>query len=235
MIKIFPAIDILNKKCVRLKKGNFEDQKIYSENPLEIAKKFENAGLEFLHIIDLDGAKQGKTINFDIIKNIISNTNLKIQIGGGIRDVDTAKIYLDIGVYRVILGSVAVQNPFMLLECLREFGSKKIVLGLDLNQEKVAISGWLENTNIFAKDFLEKFSGKNVLMTDISKDGMLQGPNFSLYQKYLQKFPNLNFIASGGVSTLDYIKKLLKLGISDIIVGKAIYEEKILLEDLKNL
>jgi len=235
MIKIFPAIDILNKKCVRLKKGNFEDQKIYSENPLEIAKKFENAGLEFLHIIDLDGAKQGKTINFDIIKNIISNTNLKIQIGGGIRDVDTAKIYLDIGVYRVILGSVAVQNPFMLLECLREFGSKKIVLGLDLNQEKVAISGWLENTNIFAKDFLEKFSGKNVLMTDISKDGMLQGPNFSLYQKYLQKFPNLNFIASGGVSTLDDIKKLLKLGISDIIVGKAIYEEKILLEDLKNL
>ncbi len=238
MTTIFPAIDLLNKKVVRLTEGVYGSEKIYSENPLKIAKNFEKAGFEFLHIVDLDGAKSGKNPNFKIVQEICSETNLKIQIGGGIRNLNTSQKYFNCGVSRIIIGSAAIKKPELIPQLIEKFGLEKIVLGLDVRQSptsknyEIFISGWTENSGIPAEDFLKNTKATNILMTDISKDGKLEGPNISMYKYFTQKFPNKNFIASGGVSNLSDIKKLQKINMQEIIVGKAIYEGKIELEKL---
>ena len=234
--EIWLAIDLLDGECVRLTEGAFGSEKVYSKNPLEIAEKFEKFGFKNLHIVDLDGAKSGENPNFKIVQKICSITDLKVQIGGGIRDLKTAQKYFDAGVFRIIVGSAAIEDPEFLRECLSKFGAEKIVLGVDVRQNsdqnfEIFIHGWEKNSGILADDFLsQKFPElKNILMTDISKDGKLTGPNFKMYEKFMKKFPEKNFIASGGISKMSDI---LNLKNREIIVGKAIYENKISLEKL---
>lgn len=236
-MNIWPAIDIIDGKCVRLTAGDYAQKKVYSNDPVIVAKQFQNARMQHLHIVDLDGAKSGKPENLKLIKDIVQNVDLKIEVGGGIRDMETAKIYLDSGVDRVILGSQAIKNPAFLQKCLDTFGLERIVLGLDMKGGRIAISGWLEMDDRTAEDFLSalNFRPQHILVTDISKDGRLEGPNFSLYKTLMHTFPDLNFIASGGVSSIEDIQTLKDIDIQDIIVGKAVYEEKINLRTVSSL
>ena len=232
MITVFPAIDLMNKKCVRLVEGDFLRKKEYSDDPLAVAMDFDSRGFEWLHLVDLDGARSGSPKNFEVIESILRGVNLRVQVGGGIRDFETAERYLKIGASRVVLGSAAVKDRDFLLKCLDAFGSDKLVLALDVRGEEVAVSGWRDLSGISIFDFLRDFSGKNVLVTDISRDGMLEGPNFEIYKKLLVAFPGVNFIASGGVSALGDIEKLEEIGVLEVIVGKAIYEGRIKFDDL---
>ncbi len=222
---ILPAIDLYNGSAVRLSKGDYNNMTVYSNNPPEFAEKFQKSGAEFLHVVDLEGAKDGTTANFDTVKAIIDKTDMKVEIGGGIRTDAVIRKYIDAGVSRVILGTGAVMDSLFLERSVRNYGDK-IAVGVDIKDDYVAIKGWLEVTELKCFDFcrgLERVGVKTIICTDISKDGMLGGTNVELYKKLNDMF-DLNIIASGGVSSLDDIKKLSELNIYGAILGKALYE-----------
>lgn len=225
---IFPAIDLYDGKAVRLLKGDYQKMTVYSENPLEIAKDFENSGAEFLHIVDLEGAKTGETPNINTIERIVKNTSLFTEVGGGIRRLETVKKYADIGVKRVILGTAAVNDEEFLLSAVKKYG-EKIAVGIDIKDGFVAIKGWTDLSKYTPFEFCEKMQNigvKNVICTDVSKDGAMQGTNLDLYKEMSERF-DLNITASGGVSGIDDIKRLKGLGIYGAIIGKAYYTKTI--------
>lgn len=237
-MRIIPAIDIIDGKCVRLTQGDYAKKKIYNENPLEMARTFEDAGLKYLHLVDLDGAKAGKVMNWKVIESITSKTNLKIDFGGGIKTADEINRLFSAGVQQVNLGSIAVKNPELVYSWLEVYGPEKIILSADVKDEFIAIGGWLENSNISIIDFLGDYLKKGIRFitcTDIRTDGMLQGPNVELYTKILNTFPAIKLIASGGVSGKEDIEKLKKIKVDGVIVGKAIYEGRIDLNTLTEI
>ena len=236
-MQIIPAIDIIEGKCVRLTEGDYAQKKIYNEDPLEVAKAFEGIGLMRLHLVDLDGAKAGQVVNWKVLEKIANNTELKIDFGGGIKTEAALKTVLDTGATYATIGSLAVKNELLFQEWIARFGAKVFMLGADVLEEKIAIGGWLEKTEISVFDFMKSYIDKGVkqiFCTDIKKDGKLQGPSIELYQKIIEQFPNLQLIASGGVSSLDDLIKLEEIGCSAAIVGKAIYENKITISELAN-
>ena len=221
---ILPAIDLYDKKAVRLYKGDYENMTVYSTNPPEIAEKFKAAGAEFIHLVDLEGARDGTTPNIEIIKEIVRSTGLCVEVGGGIRSLEVIKKYLDIGVARVILGTAAVENQELLIEAVKKYG-EKIAVGVDIKDGYVAIKGWKEKSGYTCEEFFEKLQKigvKTVICTDISKDGALQGTNRELYKDLSKKF-SVDIVASGGVSTIDDIKALRELNLYGAILGKAYY------------
>ncbi len=236
-MQIIPAIDIIEGKCVRLTEGDYAQKKIYNEDPLEVAKAFEGIGLMRLHLVDLDGAKAGQVVNWKVLEKIANNTELKIDFGGGIKTEATLKTVLDTGATYATIGSLAVRNELLFQEWIARFGAKVFMLGADVLEEKIAIGGWLEKTEISVFDFMKSYIDKGVkqiFCTDIKKDGKLEGPSIELYQKIIEQFPNLHLIASGGVSSLDDLIELEEIGCSAAIVGKAIYENKITISELAN-
>jgi phosphoribosylformimino-5-aminoimidazole carboxamide ribotide isomerase len=236
-MRIIPAIDIIEGKCVRLSKGDYSTKKIYNENPLEMAKEFEAHGIEYLHLVDLDGAKASHIVNHKVLEEIASKTSLKIDFGGGLKTDEDLKIAFDSGARQITGGSIAVKNPNVFENWLQQFGGDKIILGADAKDEKIAISGWLEESDKELIPFVEEYmkSGVSyVICTDIAKDGMLEGPSFDLYKKMLIALPNVKLIASGGISTFEELPKLADLGCEGTIIGKAIYEHKISLKQLEN-
>jgi len=235
-MRIIPAIDIIDGKCVRLTKGDYATKKIYNENPLEIAKEFEANGIQYLHLVDLDGAKSGRIMNYKILEQIASNTNLKIDFGGGLKTNADLEIAFNSGANQITGGSIAVKNQDLFEEWISKYGSK-IILGADVYAEKIAVSGWQETSDLDLLPFIEKYQNfgiETIICTDISKDGMLEGPSFLLYEKVLTAFPDINLIASGGVSSFEELPKLQLLGCEGVIIGKAIYEGKISLKQLQN-
>jgi len=235
-MRIIPAIDIIDGKCVRLTNGDYATKKIYNENPLEIAKEFEANGIQYLHLVDLDGAKSGRIVNYKILEQISENTNLKIDFGGGLKTNADLKIAFNSGADQITGGSIAVKNPVLFQEWISKYGSK-IILGADVYNEKIAVSGWQETSDLDLLPFIEKYQNfgiETIICTDISKDGMLEGPSFSLYEKIVATSPDINLIASGGVSGFEELSKLQLLGCEGVIIGKAIYEGKISLEQLQN-
>ena len=229
---IFPAIDLFEKKAVRLFKGDYENMTIYSENPIEIAQDFVNSGATHIHIVDLEGAKDGTTPNISVVRQIAAETDLFIEIGGGIRDMDTVDAYLSSGVSRVILGTAAVNDREFLTAAVKKYGDK-IAVGADVKDGYIAIKGWLESSALTLDDFLqemEKIGVKYIICTDISKDGAMRGTNLELYSQLSQKY-SMNITASGGVSTLDDVKKLNELNLYGAIIGKAYYIGAIDLKD----
>jgi len=245
-MRIIPAIDIIDGKCVRLSKGDYSTKKIYNENPLEIAKQFEAHGIKYLHLVDLDGAKSKHIINHKILEEIALQTSLKIDFGGGLKTENDLKIAFECGANQITGGSIAIKNPETFKNWLKKFGCEKIILGADAKDEKVAISGWTENSNEDLIPFIKKYVEEGisyVICTDISRDGMLQGPSFELYQKILESIemsgraqsrPTLKLIASGGISTFEELPKLAEIGCEGVIIGKAIYENRIRLKQLEN-
>lgn len=237
-MRIIPAIDIIDGKCVRLTQGDYAQKKVYNENPLEVARSFEDAGLEFLHLVDLDGAKAGKVVNWNVIESISSGTNLIVDFGGGIKTDDEVKRLFDTGVAQVNLGSIAVKDPDKVRRWIEMFGAQRIMLSADVKGEKIAIGGWQEDSAIAISDFICEYVKKGieyVTCTDISTDGMLQGPNLELYRRLLDLFPNIKLIASGGVSSTQDLHDLKKIAVDGVIVGKAIYEGRITLKHLTTL
>jgi phosphoribosylformimino-5-aminoimidazole carboxamide ribotide isomerase len=236
MIEIIPAIDIIDGKCVRLTQGDYNQKKIYNESPTEVAKSFENAGIKRLHLVDLDGAKAKKIINYKVLENISNQTNLLIDFGGGLQSDEDLKIAFESGANQVTGGSIAVKNPEMFISWIESFGAEKIILGADAKDELVAVSGWQETTEMSIYDLLEKYIAhgiKYTISTDVAKDGLLQGPSIELYKKMQSKFPDLNIIASGGVSTMQDIIDLDEMQTFGVIVGKAIYENRISLKEIE--
>jgi len=237
-MRIIPAIDIIDGSCVRLTQGDYNQKKVYSENPLDVAKAFESAGLQYLHLIDLDGAKAGKVTNWRVIEAITKDTGLVVDFGGGIKTDEEVSRLFDLGVAQLNIGSIAVTNPEKITAWIEKFGTEKIILSADVKDEKIAISGWQENSSIAITDFLKDYIRKGieyVTCTDIGTDGMLTGPNIDLYKKILLSFPQLNLIASGGVSNMDDLYELKQIGVDGVIVGKAIYEERIRLDELASI
>ncbi len=245
-MRIIPAIDIIAGKCVRLSKGNYATQKIYNENPLEVAKNFEAHGIQYLHLVDLDGAKSSCIVNYKIVEQIAVKTNLSIDFGGGLKSDKDLKIAFESGARQITGGSIAVKRPDIFKKWLHTYGSDKIILGADANNEKIAISGWQEESTEELIPFIKSYQQEGiqyVISTDIARDGMLQGPAFGLYQKILnecvtlstveKKQPQIKLIASGGISTFDEIPKLAELGCEGVIIGKAIYENRISLKQLE--
>jgi phosphoribosylformimino-5-aminoimidazole carboxamide ribotide isomerase len=238
MIEIIPAIDVIDGKCVRLSNGDFERKTVYRNNPLEVAKEFESIGLRRLHIVDLDGAKHGKVTNLTVLETIANRTNLTIDFGGGIKTDHDIQAVFDAGASIASIGSVAVKEPEKFFSWLKKYGSGKILLGADVNGEKLAINGWQTGTEIDVFAFLESCFAKGVTQffcTDISKDGLLQGASVELYRKITERLPNLKLIASGGVGKIEDVYELEKIGCSGVIIGKAIYEGRINLKDLQFL
>ena len=221
---IFPAIDLYDKKAVRLYKGDYNQMTVYSENPLLVAKGFEAAGAEYIHMVDLEGAKDGTTPNFDVVAAVAKESGLKVEIGGGIRNEETVKKYIDAGVMRVILGTAALNDPEFLESVCKKYGDK-IAVGADLKDGQVAVKGWLETSDVSGMDFLQKMQDlgvKTVICTDISRDGAMRGTNRELYKELSEKF-SMDIVASGGVSTIDDVKALREMDLYGAIVGKAIY------------
>jgi phosphoribosylformimino-5-aminoimidazole carboxamide ribotide isomerase len=236
-MQIIPAIDLIDRKCVRLTQGDYAQKTIYNENPLEVAKQFEAAGLKRLHLVDLDGAKAGTVKNWAVLQEIAAYTTLSIDFGGGIKKDKDLNIVFESGAAYATIGSLAVKEPDTFLEWLSVYGADKFILGADVKSEKIAVAGWLETTDINIYDFLQDYINKGILQsfcTDVSKDGKLEGPSIDLYKNIVQKFPSLYCIASGGVSCLDDLTALKELGCAGAIVGKAIYEGRIALKDLSN-
>ena len=230
-MKIFPAIDLKDKKAVRLLKGDYNKVTIFNDNPVEVAKDFENRGAEYLHVVDLDGAKDGDTTNYDVVKAIIENTSLKVEIGGGIRTEEVIKKYIDAGAFRVILGTVAITEPEFTEEMIKKYGNK-IAIGVDISNGFVAVKGWTEISKVSCDELFEKMEkagADTIICTDISKDGAMEGTNLQLYKELSEKY-NIKIIASGGVSDMENIKALKKLNVFGAIVGKALYLGKV---DLK--
>lgn len=229
---IIPAIDLIGGKAVRLQKGDYNKVTVYSDSPAEVAESFERDGAKMLHVVDLDGAKDGTTANFDTVKEIIRRTGLSVEIGGGVRNIERVKKYIDIGVDRVIIGTAAITDPEFLREAVRLYG-EKIVVGVDVKDGYVAIKGWLEVSEVSCNDFCEHLSSlgvKTVICTDISKDGMMSGTNLELYRDLNERF-GMNIIASGGVSTLDDVRALRKMNMYGAILGKALYTGAVKLTD----
>jgi phosphoribosylformimino-5-aminoimidazole carboxamide ribotide isomerase len=236
MIQVIPAIDIIDGKCVRLTQGDYEQKKIYNEDPAEVAKEFEDAGIKRLHLVDLDGAKEKRIINHKVLEKIANSTKLVIDFGGGIQSDEDIQKAFDFGAKMITGGSIAVKNQEMFLGWLEKFGPEKIILGADAKDEMIAISGWQESTKVSVFDFIEEYLKKGIkytISTDVAKDGLLQGPSFELYEKMQAKFSDLKIIASGGVSEMKDLEKLNDQGVFGVIVGKAIYEGKIGLKELE--
>ena len=237
-MKIIPAIDIIDGQCVRLAQGDYAQKKVYETDPVAVARAFEEAGLEYLHLVDLDGAKQGKVTNWKVVEVICASTTLKVDFGGGIKTKSEIRQLLELGVKQVNLGSVAVKEPEKVSIWVDEFGEDKIILSADVREERIAISGWTETSSLSIQDFIsnyQKIGITYVTCTDISKDGMLTGPNVELYKKLLTQFPSLKLIASGGVSTLNDLNQLKNAGLYGAIVGKAIYEGRVNLTELQTI
>ena len=231
-MNILPAIDLLGGKAVRLVKGDYDKVTVYSDAPLKVAKYFEEKGAKYLHIVDLDGARDGTTANFDTIKTIVENTSLSVEVGGGIRDIQRVKRYVELGVDRIILGTAALEDEAFLREALALYGNK-LVVGVDIKDGMVAVKGWREISNVSCMDFcakLEALGVRTVICTDISKDGMMAGTNVALYRELSEKF-NIRLIASGGVSTLGDIERLAEMKLFGAIVGKAIYTGAVSLDE----
>ena len=233
---IIPAIDIIEGKCVRLTQGDYAQKTIYNENPLEVAREFEDNGLTRLHLVDLDGAKAGKVTNWKVLESIADNTSLVIDFGGGIKQIEDVSVVFNSGASLATIGSLAVKNEELFVEMLLQFGADRFLLGADVKDENIVINGWLNNTGIHIIDFIQQYIDKGVqqiFCTDVSKDGKLEGPSIELYKNIIKQFPALHFIASGGVSCMDDLNQLQNIGCSSAIVGKAIYEGRITLSDLK--
>jgi phosphoribosylformimino-5-aminoimidazole carboxamide ribotide isomerase len=234
-MQIIPAIDIIDGKCVRLTQGDYGLMKIYNENPLEVAKEFEGVGLERLHLVDLDGAKAGSVKNWKVLETIAKGTSLTIDFGGGIKKEDDLKTVFNSGAGLATIGSLAVKDKSLFSSWLSKYGADKFLLGADVKEEKIAIGGWLETTEILILDFIADYVAlgvQQIFCTDVSKDGKLEGPSIQLYEKIIHQFQSLQLIASGGVSNLNDLKELKKIGCSGAIVGKAIYENRISMQEL---
>ena len=237
-MRLIPAIDIIEGKCVRLSKGDYNTKKVYNESPLEVAKEFEAHGIEYLHLVDLDGAKSKHIVNHKVLETIASKTSLQIDFGGGLKSDEDLHIAFESGAHQITGGSIAVKDRGTFLGWLSTYGPEKIILGADANNEKVAVSGWQEESDLELIPFVQQYQSEGiqyVICTDISKDGMLQGPAFDLYQKMLsQTKKGLNLIASGGISDFGELPKLANIGCEGTIIGKAIYEGKISLKQLEH-
>ncbi len=247
MMRIIPAIDIIDGKCVRLSKGDYDTKKIYNEHPLEVAKNFEAHGIQYVHLVDLDGAKSKHIVNYKILDTIASKTNLKVDFGGGLKTDHDVRIAFESGAHQITGGSIAVKNPDTFIHWLHRYGTDKIILGADAHNEKIAISGWQEESKEELIPFINRYVKKGisyVICTDISKDGMLEGPSFDLYKKILREgamitdenepHPPIRLIASGGISAYDELPKLAAMGCEGTIIGKAIYENRITLKQLED-
>ena len=235
-MRIIPAIDIINGECVRLSKGDYNKKTVYSKNVLDVAKNFEDNGIQFLHLVDLDGAKENRIINYKTLELISSKTSLAIDFGGGLKSEEDIKIAFENGAKQVTLGSIAVKNPDLFLETLEKYGKEKIILGADARKEKIAVSGWLEESQTNIYDFIKEKTEDGiqyVISTDIDKDGMLEGPSFDLYEKIIAENPNIKLIASGGITSTNDLVQLKSLGCEGAIIGKALYENRITFNDLK--
>jgi phosphoribosylformimino-5-aminoimidazole carboxamide ribotide isomerase len=235
-MRIIPAIDIIDGKCVRLSKGDYATKKIYNEHPLEVAKAFEGVGIQYLHLVDLDGAKSQHIVNYKVLEDIASKTSLQIDFGGGLKSDKDLHIAFESGAKQITGGSIAVKDPDIFKGWLKTYGANKIILGADAQDEKVAISGWMEASQEDLIPFIASYKKEGVsyvICTDISKDGMLEGPSFDLYKRILEEVPGVNLIASGGISHFDELPKLAEMGCEGTIIGKAIYEQRISLEQLE--
>ena len=233
---IIPAIDLIDGKCVRLSQGDYDRKTIYNENPLEVAKAFEDHGIRRLHLVDLDGAKAHHIVNHKVLENISTHTSLVIDFGGGLKTDDDLRIAFECGAQMITGGSIAVKSPDVFESWITSFGADKIILGADVKEEKIAVTGWTEDTDLLLLPFLKNYINKGiqkVICTDISKDGMLQGPSIELYKKILTAFPDLYLVASGGVSSMADMEALAEAGLPAVIFGKAIYEGRIALKDLR--
>lgn len=235
-MEIIPAIDIIEGKCVRLTHGDYSQKKVYNEHPLEVAKEFADAGIKRLHLVDLDGAKAGSVKNWKVLETIASKTFLDIDFGGGLKTDKDVQIVFDSGAALATVGSMAVKEEEIFKKWLQFFGASRFLLGADVKNEKITVSGWQEQTDIWIYDFIEKYTEAGIIQifcTDVSKDGALQGPSIELYKGIVEKFPSLHFIASGGVSSIDDVHQLESVGCKGVIIGKAIYEGKVSLAELK--
>jgi len=236
-MRIIPAIDLIEGKCVRLSKGDYTTQKTYNEHPLEVAKEFEAHGIEYLHLVDLDGAKSKHIVNYKVLEDIASKTSLKIDFGGGLKSDEDLKIAFESGAHQITGGSIAVKEPKTFEQWITIYGSDKIILGADVQGDRIATDGWLETSEHRLFDFVKDYHAKGihyVICTDISKDGMLQGPSFDVYRDLLEQQPEIKLIASGGISTFEELPKLAAMGCEGTIIGKAIYENRIALKELEN-
>lgn len=232
---IIPAIDLINGQCVRLTKGDYNEKTVYSNDPVEMALSFQDAGLRYLHLVDLDGAKKGEVVNWPVLEAIAKATNLIIDFSGGIKTEDQLKRALDTGAAKVTIGSLAVNRPDTFKEWIVRFGAEKLILGADVLNRQIAVHGWQENSGVDILDFIYGYTlcgMRQVMCTDVSKDGMLQGPSTALYSDILKRFPELLLIASGGVSSMEDLHALQKAGCTSTIVGKAIYEGRVTLQEL---
>ena len=236
MIELIPAIDIIDGKCVRLSQGDYDTKKVYNENPLEVAMEFEANGIRRLHVVDLDGAKSSHVVNYKVLDAIAGHTSLIIDFGGGIKSDEDLVIAFENGAQMVPLGSVEVKHPELFKRWLAQYGAEKIILGADVKDNRISVNGWLEEGPQELMPFLTDYTQEGVnkvLCTDISRDGMLQGPSIELYKQVMQQFPSMHLIASGGVSCLDDILRLEDAGIPAVVFGKALYEGRITMKDLK--
>lgn len=234
-MEIIPAIDIIDGKCVRLTQGDYAQKKVYNEHPLEVALAFEDAGLRRLHLVDLDGAKAGAVKNWKVLETLAGKTGLVIDFGGGIKTAADVDIVFNSGAALATVGSIAVKDGPLFVSWLEEYGAPRFLLGADVKDEKIAVSGWQETTDRWVYDFIAEYMEKGVrqvFCTDVSKDGLLQGPAVDLYKNIMEKFPGLHFIASGGVSGMEDLRRLEELGCTGVIIGKAIYEGRIALKEL---
>jgi phosphoribosylformimino-5-aminoimidazole carboxamide ribotide isomerase len=235
-MRIIPAIDIIDGKCVRLTKGDYDTKKVYNENPIEVAKRFESVGVEYLHLVDLDGAKANHIVNYKVLEQIASKTSLKIDFGGGLKSNEDLHIAFNSGAKQITGGSIAVKDADTFEGWIEKYGSSKIILGADCNNENIAISGWQEESQLQVIPFIKGYRAKGVkyvICTDIAKDGMLEGPSFELYKQILQEAKDVKLIASGGITTIEDINKLEDLGCEGAIIGKALYEGRISLRELE--
>ena len=235
MIELIPAIDIIDGKCVRLSQGDYDTQKVYNESPLEVAKEFEANGIRRLHVVDLDGAKSSHIVNYKVLDQIAGHTSLTIDFGGGIKTDEDLTIAFEYGAQMVTLGSIAVKNPDLFMSWLHKYGAERIILGADVKDNRISVNGWKEESQQELLPFLADYTQegiRKVLCTDISRDGMLQGPSIELYKQIMGQFPDMHLIASGGVSGLDDIIRLDEAGIPAVVFGKALYEGRITLKDL---
>lgn len=236
-MRVIPAIDLIGGKCVRLTQGDYQKKKIYNENPLEVARRFEAAGVSYLHLVDLDGARCGKIVNVEALEKIATHTKLKIDFGGGVKSGEDLRIAFEAGAQQVTAGSVAVDNPELVMEWIQKYGGERIILGADVIGNRIATHAWQKASGWELFDFLEAYLAKGIrytICTDVSKDGMLEGPAIELYREILSR-SSVNLIASGGVSSIDDVKKLKLIGCEGAIIGKAIYENRITLKELADL
>ncbi len=233
--EIIPAIDLIDGQCVRLTEGDYAQKKVYNRNPLDVALKFEAAGIKRLHLVDLDGAKAGKVVNWAVLESITRHTGLSVDFGGGVKTEEDVQRILDAGAHWVTVGSIAVKDENRLLSWFEQYGAEKFFLGADVKQEKIAVGGWLETTSIDLLPFLSKYQAHGVqylFCTDVSKDGRMEGPSIALYRKIIQNLPGVQLVASGGVSSMADVHALQDLGCKGVILGKAIYEGRVRLEEL---